>query len=371
MGWSRKWRRRVSNGVDDKATAVKDNTGPERPEPVTHQPGVAVVAGAVGVVVDLGAAYLIWLAPGGGAMFALGILAHLAAAALIGLVLWRLWRPGGAGMGASVGVLTAVSVPPLGAILIAGMMIWYASQDEFPQFVSPVAEDTDEGGKKGLLKKGRISVSDLIKADTEVQPLVDILHSGDLQLKASAIDVMARLQGRQLVKTMRGLLRAPESDVRFQASVGLSRLEGTLSNAIVEAKAAANADRDSAEKARLLGGLYLDYAFSGLLDETTAGHYATMALEQLQRGEALEPSVDTAMDQARCQMLTKQYRELLSLLEKRVFVPAEQEPALLLKLEAFYALGEYHKLREEASRAANAVFQDPNNEAIVKWWAAA
>lgn len=333
--------------------------------------GTAIAAGAAGVALDALAAYLIWMAGGNALMFALGLIVHLAAAGLAGGLLWYLWRPEGAGWAASAGTLTAISIPPLGAVLIAGVVIWHTLQGPHVLFVPPVTEDPEPAPLKLLPATGRIVVSDLLKADTEVQPLADILHGGDLQLKASAIDVMTRLQGKQLIRMMRDLLRAPESDIRFQASVGLSKLEASMSDTIAQAKIAAEGDRTDPENARLLGRLYLDYALSGLLDETTAAHYATMALIELRRAETLDPAVRTTVDQARCHMVLKDLAECLELLNNQTVASEDQEQAVMLRLEARYALGEYDKLREEAAAVIDVVFEDPANEAIVQWWATA
>ena len=252
--------------------------------------------------------------------------------------------------GVGTGTLVLLSVPPAGAILAAAVIIWYAFHDPTPWVTNPAADDDEEGGTIAGPMAGRFPSPQILATAMEVQPLVDILHADDLELKASAIDVMTRLEGKHMVPVLRRLLTAPESDVRFQASVGLSKLEGQIGDAIADAQTRAEEEPDSPDAAELLGQLYLDYALSGLLDDTTATHYARLGSAEFERSESLGPGRITVLQRARCHIAAEQHENALAVLD---------------------TLGHYDRLHERATEAGDFTSDDPAETALVRWWAEA
>ncbi|MCH8205927.1 MAG: hypothetical protein IH956_02870 [Chloroflexi bacterium] len=329
----------------------------------------SILAATLGLLVDGGAAYLFW--PGTSPLEspAAGIAIHVAAAVTVWAILWRAWQPGGMVWGVGIATILLLSVPPAGAVLAAAIVLWYAFHEPNPWVTNPAADDAEGSGTLAGPMAGRIPAPRLLATAMEVQPLVDILHADDLELKASAIDIMSRLQGTHMVPVLRRLLTAPEADVRFQASVGLSKLEGQIGEAIANAQRGAEEEPSSAEAAGLLAQLYLDYAVSGLLDETTAAHYARLGAAEFERTESLDPERITVLQRARCHIAAREYREALAALDPPTAASVGASEAALLSMEALFSLGRYDQLHARATDAADLTIDDPTEGALMRWWA--
>ena len=168
-----------------------------------------------------------------------------------------------------------------------------------------------------------------------------------------------------------GVLTSDDPDIRFQASVGLSRLEEGLNNAIKAAAAAVEKDPSLPARAHSLANAYLAYLSSGLLDATGRVHYARLAIQALERSESLAPAQSTAVDRARCCLLARDYAGCLSVLRRAADVPERGAEAALLRMEALHALGRLGELRDAAKSAQSFARDDPMQQALVTWWATA
>ena len=328
-----------------------------------------ILAATVGLLVDVAAAYLFWPGSTSADILAAAIAIHIAAAGLVWAILWQAWRPSGAAWGVGIGTLVLLSVPPIGAVLAAALLLWFAFHEPSPWVTNPALDDEEGGGTLLGPLAGRAPSPRLLATAMDVQPLVDVLHADDLELKASAIDVMTRLQGRHMVPVLKGLLTAPEVDVRFQASVGLSKLEGEIGDAIADAQARVDREPASAEAAYLLAQLYLDYVVSGLLDDTTAAHYARLGIAEFERCESLDAERDTVLQRARCYVAAKDYEGALAALELPARESTAGSEAALLSMEALFSMGLYDRLHAAAASAADLSFDDATQRELVRWWA--
>ncbi|WP_319523576.1 HEAT repeat domain-containing protein [Breoghania sp.] len=110
-----------------------------------------------------------------------------------------------------------------------------------------------------------------------VQPAMDILAGFDDDLKRGAIDTLRRIGTPEAVTVLKKCLSDKSTEVRHNAHTALTRLDETFVAAIKTAKK--RLDTGVSETAGRLryAKKCLDYAKSGLLDESTRRHYLLMA----------------------------------------------------------------------------------------------
>ena len=260
-------------------------------------------------------------------------------------------------------------VPPLGSALSMIGLIYYELRGptQPPTFS---LDSVSPGVTRGIeMASTQVAVSQVLAKDIEVQPLIDILHSDDLGLKASAIDIMTRLSGKELVIAMKSLLTAPESDIRFQASVGLGRLEAQINETISEGEARVQRSPSSSEARRQLAQRYLDYVESGLPDGPTMTHYARMGADEFDRAESLDPSRSTGHERARCYAAAKDFEACLTATREAQRRNDDSPEVVVLRAQALYSLGRYQEVRQQAALVGDAKFDDPIQREIMEWWA--
>lgn len=119
--------------------------------------------------------------------------------------------------------------------------------------------------------------------DLEVQPLVDILESSDLQMRRAAVSVLSQQANPESIRLLRGLLLDPQAELCSDASIALTRIEEQLAHVLNDALARWNANPESKERTLDLADQYYAYACSNVLDEESQRAYLTKACELVQQ----------------------------------------------------------------------------------------
>jgi len=221
---------------------------------------------------------------------------------------------------------------------------------------------------EGLLPERRVSLID----DLEVEPVIDVLRADDPELKRAAIDAITKQRGPEAIRVLMGLLHDPSPEARFFASIGLSKLEDEISQAILATQRALAETPGAPEARARLGELYLEYALSGFLDPLTQRYYLGLARDTLEALLQLDTyAVDTALRLARVHILLDDLPAAAELLDAATLQAPENLDASLLRMEVYYRAGELRGLATYASAAAPAVASAADDGELVSWWAGA
>ena len=331
-----------------------------------------VIAVGLGLVVDGLAAYLFWSADGSLVSLGPGLAVHVIASVPLGTALWLILSPNGVGGGLVAGIFVLAWVPPVGAFLAAAYFVWHLFRYPSIQATGALLPAELEEAPGPDYTSDRMALPEPVTAAMEIQPLVDIFHSDDTQLKSSAIDLIIRLEENDLVAVLRSLLTAPEADVRLLAAAGLAKLDTQFNDSIAAAQSDVQLNPSSFEAAHLLGQLYLEYVGSGLLDASISARYADLALREFENCEELDVSRAMTLERSQCYLTAGNYQACLTTLDSADVNSDETEQAALLKMEALFALGMYGRLQQEAAvTGARSEFDDNTvHRDIVSWWGA-
>jgi tetratricopeptide (TPR) repeat protein len=126
-------------------------------------------------------------------------------------------------------------------------------------------------------------------APLEVEPLVDLLHGCDADLKRGAIEVLVSTRGCRAAALLQPLLHDDDAEIRLYASIRLCSLEDDIGQAILAARAATDEHASNAATWQRLAHVYTEYTTSGLLDGATARQYLGLAEAAYESALRLRP----------------------------------------------------------------------------------
>jgi len=142
-----------------------------------------------------------------------------------------------------------------------------------------------------------------IRGTVNVEPLVETLrsHSG-ADLKRGAIETLTQISSPQSVALLKECLTDPNSEVRFYASSGLSRIEENLNQNILRHKRQLEQSVKPSFGDHLgLGKAYYEFVFLNMQDADSLGYYVRQAISHFEKALALnpeEPAVIQALEKA-------------------------------------------------------------------------
>jgi tetratricopeptide (TPR) repeat protein len=117
--------------------------------------------------------------------------------------------------------------------------------------------------------------------DLEVQPLIDVLHTSDLEMRRAAVAALGRQVNPGAIRLLRQLLSDAQPEIRSDASIALTRLEEELASALNTSLELWTADPTDKERTLNLADQY--YACSHVLDEMSQRWYFAKARDLLQQ----------------------------------------------------------------------------------------
>src|SRR5438876_1107249 len=107
--------------------------------------------------------------------------------------------------------------------------------------------------------------------DLEVQPLIDVLSTSDLEMKRAAVAALSRQVNPGGIQLLRQLLSDAQPEIRSDASIALTRLEEELAGALNASLELWTAEPADKKRALNLADRYYEYACSNVLDEMSQG----------------------------------------------------------------------------------------------------
>jgi len=119
--------------------------------------------------------------------------------------------------------------------------------------------------------------------DLEVQPLIDVLHTSDLELKRAAVAALGRQVNPGAIQLLRQLLSDAQPEIRSDASIALTHLEEELAGTLNASLELWTADPADKERTLNLADQYYEYACSNVLDEMSQHFYFAKARDVLQQ----------------------------------------------------------------------------------------
>jgi hypothetical protein len=215
---------------------------------------------------------------------------HLGAATMLSYGFWGAWdfRHADEKNWAVVGFVMVLAVPIYGLI---GFSFAFAAVhwrrrlalskeggviESFEKYIAYEPEERSELGGMNLLTDA-LNAEDLERKG-KVAPLIDIIKSGDPELKRGAIFSISKLKPQTAVKILRESLRDVDPDSQFFVAGQLARIEKQLSEQIIRTRRRLELTPTDLELKVELARYGKEYVLSGLLDPSVEQYFLRQSI---------------------------------------------------------------------------------------------
>jgi len=186
-----------------------------------------------------------------------------------------------------------------------------------------------------------------IRETVNVEPIVETLrsHAGP-DLKRGAIETLTQIANPQAVALLKESLTDPNSEVRFYASSGLSRIEEKLNQQILKHKNhLQRSPKPSFGDQLRLGKAYYEFVFLAMQDEASLQYYIQQASHHFEKAHEMDPSEPSILKSLeKVYTRSSNFKALESLREKQKELNSPNDPMYLA--ESHFKSGQLFAAKE-------------------------
>jgi HEAT repeats len=205
--------------------------------------------------------------------------------------------------------------------------------------------------------------------DLEIQPLIDVLHTSDLEMKRAAVAALGRQGNPEGIQLLRQLLSDAQPEIRSDASIALTRLEEELAGALNASLELWTADPVDKERTLNLAEQYYEYACSNVLDEMSQHCYFAKARDVLQQGITQDSmNADLWLKLARIRQQLGETAEALQDVRTALQLQPHSAEAYLLAMELAFRLHAWELFISLAREGLRTLPPASEARTILQWW---
>jgi hypothetical protein len=167
--------------------------------------------------------------------------------------------------------------PIMGAIFYGSLMVSLMLSKK----MELLSDFHDESTPQNLNYETTETFEESIQKNINVEPLVEIIRSHHLgtDLKRGAIETLTQICDPVSVTLLKECLSDPDTEVRFYASSGLSRIEENLNEQILKYKEKTGRDEATAEDFFQYGKSYYEFIYLSIQDNDSLTYYLNMSID--------------------------------------------------------------------------------------------
>ena len=205
--------------------------------------------------------------------------------------------------------------------------------------------------------------------DLEVQPLIDVLHTSDLEMKRAAVAALGRQVNPGAMQLLRQLLSDAQPELRSDASIALTRLEEELAGALNAALELWKVNPADKERALNLADQYYEYACSHVLDEMSQHCYFAKARDVLQQCITQgSMNADLWLKLARIRQHLGETTQALQDVRTALQLQPHSAEAYLLAMELAFCLHAWEILISLAREGLRTLPSTSETRKTLQWW---
>lgn len=223
-----------------------------------------------------------------------------------------------------------------------------------------------------LLSEDTADINTILKEETNIEPILDILNGDDPALKRGAINLLKEIGSREAIQFLKKCISDPNDEVRFYASAALKKLNDSYIRHIKKVREKIEGEKPSASNLQKLGEIYKKYAESGLCDQSARDYYLGLAKKTFIEAIKLDPEnieITTCLGYVCMEM--KEYEEAEKHFKKATNIKPDHADALLWLCQLYYETWNLKGLVENLqgmSPIDHSEVKDPDNKMLVNFW---
>ena len=231
-------------------------------------------------------------------------------------------------------------------------------------------ENTDE---ELLLFEDITDTNTLLKEETNIEPILDILNGDDPALKRGAINLLRQIGNKEAIQLLKKSISDSNEEVRFYTSAALKKLNDTYIQHIKKVKEKAEREKPLAFNYQKLGAVYKKYAESGLCDQNARDYYLDLAKEAFIETLSIDSeNIETVANLGYVCMEMKNYEDAEKYFKMATNIKPDYADALLWLCQLYYEKWDLKALVENLQEMNPKDFsevKDQDNKMLLKFWA--
>ncbi|HIC90952.1 MAG TPA: hypothetical protein EYP21_02605 [Syntrophaceae bacterium] len=214
------------------------------------------------------------------------------------------------------------------------------------------------------------NLTQFIVEEMELQPMVDIFHGQDSELKRGAIDLAKVMRDPSAINTLKKALNDPNLEIKIFAAQTLSTLEKDFFKNIEWARDQIHQAPSDAQGYKRLAEIYVRYCESGLIDKALEEYYLGLALMGFKKCLSLmgDRDADLLTKIGRVYMKLENYLDALTYLKAAINQDRTNLEAYLAKAEVDYCLRKFGDTVKDFKIIKDMNPTDSKVIALTEWW---
>lgn len=215
------------------------------------------------------------------------------------------------------------------------------------------------------------SYGESMRYNLNVEPLVETIRSkAGTDLKRGAIEMLSKMRTPHAVSLLKECLSDSNSEVRFYASSGLSRIEESLNERIIKyKKIVQNHAEPSSQDVFFLGKAYYEFIYLSVQDEASLQYYLKQATINFEKAFKINPNDLKIVEQLeRAYTRSGRHEEARQL---KNLVQLGEHQNLMYQAESWYNEKKFKKCKEVLNDMSNnldpAQERGPVAEVLAMW----
>ena len=174
-------------------------------------------------------------------------------------------------------LLLLIVFPIVGPVFYICIMIALS----FSKKLDLLTDFHEESTAQNLTYENTETFEESIQKNVNVEPLVEVIRSHHIgtDLKRGAIETLTNMCDPISVTLLKECLSDPDSEVRFYASSGLSRIEENLNEQILKYKNKTSKPEATAKDFYKYGSAYYEFIYLGIQDHDSLAYYLDMSIQ--------------------------------------------------------------------------------------------
>ena len=239
-------------------------------------------------------------------------------------------------------------------------------------YFSTTEDPLENDDKDPLLFENMSDMYTLVKEETNIEPIMDIINGDDPALKRGAINLLRQMGSKEAIHLLKKCISDPNEEVRFYTSAALKKLNDAYIQQLKKVKEKIAREKPSIPNLQELGEICKKYAESDLCEKSASDYYLSMAKNAFIEALILDhENVEITTNLGYVCMGLKEYEEAEKYLKRVVTINPDHADALLWLCRLYYEKWDLNALVENLQNIDTVYHSestDPRNRVLLDFW---
>lgn len=211
-----------------------------------------------------------------------------------------------------------------------------------------------------------------VNAETEIEPIIDIINGKDVELKRGAVNLLSRIGSPDAIKLLKNCLSDDNDEVRFYASTAIARLNDQHTFKIKKLKKLSDKTFDIPASLIKYGEACKQYSETGLIEENAGMFYISMAKDSFVKALKLEKeNIELKIALGHLCICKKEYDEASIYFKETLKAKPDSHDAFLGLCQLYFEMWDLKSLSEfikTETKPDLSGINDTYKQTLVEFW---